>query len=79
MKFIFFAVESSAVTFTSSLVIAMGIDGKPAPAPMSKSAEFWGISLMPASESAMCFIAKSFSSVIAVRLKALFFSTTISK
>ena len=79
MKSIFLAVESINVNCVSGLAIASITPGIPAPVPMSATVlKFQSMWFRINSESTMCFVMNSCSSVIAVRLNDLLVSTTAS-
>ena len=77
-KFIFFAVESRAVTEQSVRTAAIGNEGNPPPLPTSMTFAFSGINPTPAIESMRCFTTNSSLAVIEVRLNSLLASMTAS-
>ena len=79
---IFLAMLSSAVTFKCGYVIAIGIDGKPPPVPMSSMVLILDVSNFSkkfsiARESKTCFSHKYFSSFFEIKFTLEFYSKNI--
>ena len=71
-----FCSASSSVMARSGRTISSGMPGKPAPVPTSMQRAAAGSSGAAASESKKCFSATASGSVMAVRLRVLFHSTS---